>query len=418
MRKKSKRNFAAAVLLGVCLATLFVTAVFYNFFSREIMEELATCARLLEQTGALEQEQIEKTGLQFPQYRLTLIDNDGHVWYDNDVEVGGLDNHGNRPEVVKALQEGSGRSIRRSDTLDKSAFYYAVQLSDGSVLRVAKKASSIWKMYKSTLPVIALTAGIILVLCLAVFKKQQEDILKNAKMRQEFTANISHELKTPLTAISGYAELMELRMAAPEDVTRFAGEIHRSAARLLRMINDIIRLSELDAMEPDQVAFSPVPLWQLAQNCVEMLKISAQKHRVMLTLKGSPCWMQGSREMAEEILYNLCDNAIRYNREGGSVTVTVKPVEDKVMLCVEDTGIGIAKEHQTRVFERFYRVDKSRSKETGGTGLGLAIVKHMAAQQGAELMLESEKGQGTQITILFQNMEKSGMIEENEKREV
>ena len=184
------------------------------------------------------------------------------------------------------------------------------------------------------------------------------------------------------------------------------------------MINDIIRLSELDAMEPDQVAFSPVPLWQLAQNCVEMLKISAQKHRVMLTLKGSPCWMQGSREMAEEILYNLCDNAIRYNREGGSVTVTVKPVEDKVMLCVEDTGIGIAKEHQTRVFERFYRVDKSRSKETGGTGLGLAIVKHMAAQQGAELMLESEKGQGTQITILFQNMEKSGMIEENEKREV
>lgn len=414
MRKKARRDFIFAALFGVCLTTLFVTAVFYNFFSREIMEELATCARLLAQTGALEQEQIQETGLQFPQYRLTLIGRDGSVFYDNDVEVGGLDNHGNRPEVLRALEEGSGKSIRRSDTLDQSAFYYAVRLSDGTVLRVAKRASSIWKMYKSTLPIVALTAGAVLALCLLFFRKQQEDLLKNAKMRQEFTANISHELKTPLTAISGYAELIELCMATPEDVTRFAGEIHRSAARLLMMINDIIRLSELDAMEPQDVVFTRVPLWQLAQNCVEMLKISAKKHQVTLVLLGSPCWILGSKEMAEEMLYNLCDNAIRYNREGGNVTVRVEPVEDKVRLCVEDTGIGIAKEHQKRVFERFYRVDKSRSKATGGTGLGLAIVKHMAAQQGAKLTLESEEGRGTRITIFFQNAEKSGMIEKNE----
>ena len=245
-------------------------------------------------------------------------------------------------------------------------------------------------------------------------QKQHEDIMKNARMRQDFTANVSHELKTPLTAISGYAELMEHHMAAEADIPRFAGEIHKSANRLLLMINDIIRLSELDAMETTSMAFDRVPLYQLAENCVDMLQVSAEKHQVTLTLQGTPCHIAGSREMMEETLYNLCDNAIRYNNAGGSVTVTVKPQGSKVLLSVEDTGIGIPKEHQARVFERFYRVDKSRSKATGGTGLGLAIVKHIVAQHGAELLLESEEGKGTKITILFDNADSSATLKQKE----
>lgn len=401
MKKKIKRDFILTAFLGICLTTLLVTVVFYEFFKKQMMEELATCAVLLEQTGALEEKRLEQTGALFLQYRITFIGNDGSVWYDNDVEIGGLDNHRNRPEVAKAREDGQGESIRRSDTLDQSAFYYAVRLEDGSVLRIAKKASSIWKMYKSMLPIVSLMAGVILAYCFVFLRRQQEDILENTKMRQEFTANISHELKTPLTAISGYAELIELRMVTAEDISRFAGEIHRSATRLLTMINDSIRLSELDAMEPSSVSFEKVSLWQLAQNCVEMLQVSAQKHQVSLSLQGSPCIVYANREMVEEILYNLCDNAIRYNREGGTVMVTAESIEEHVRLCVEDTGIGIPKEHQERIFERFYRVDKSRSKATGGTGLGLAIVKHMVAQHKAKLTLESEAGKGTKITILF-----------------
>ena len=235
--------------------------------------------------------------------------------------------------------------------------------------------------------------------------------MKNAQMRQDFTANVSHELKTPLTSISGYAELIEHHMASAQDVPRFAGEIHRSANRLLSMINDIIRLSELDVMETEDMVFERVPLYVLAESCVDMLQLKAEKHNVTLKLKGTTCYVAGNREMVEEILYNLCDNAIRYNNPGGSVTVTAEPKGEKVMLQVADTGIGISKEHQQRVFERFYRVDKSRSKATGGTGLGLAIVKHMVAQHHAELTLESEEGKGTTITILFEKADESAIME-------
>lgn len=226
-------------------------------------------------------------------------------------------------------------------------------------------------------------------------------------MRQEFTANVSHELKTPLTSISGYAELIEHHMASPEDVPRFAGEIHHNATRLLNMINDIIKLSELDATEDSTRPMDSVPLYVLAENCVDMLQLHAEKHQVTLDMEGEPCNILGNKEMIEETLYNLCDNAIRYNNPGGTVHVTVRPQGDKVLLKVADTGIGIPKEHQKRIFERFYRVDKSRSKATGGTGLGLAIVKHIVTQHGAELSLESEPGKGTTITILFENAEKS-----------
>ena len=233
-----------------------------------------------------------------------------------------------------------------------------------------------------------------------MIQTQHEDIMKNALIRQEFTANVSHELKTPLTSISGYAELIETGMASDEDVRRFARGIHKNSNRLLTLINDIIRLSELDGQE-EEAAKESVNLYLAAQTCVDMLQVSAEKHHVTLTLEGEACQIEANRQMVDELLYNLCDNAIRYNNENGSVTVSTRNTQEGVELRVKDTGIGIPADAQERVFERFYRVDKSRSKSTGGTGLGLAIVKHIIAQMGASINLKSEIGKGTEVTVLF-----------------
>ena len=215
-------------------------------------------------------------------------------------------------------------------------------------------------------------------------REQHNDIMENAQMRQEFTANVSHELKTPLTAISGYSELIENGMAADGDVRRFATEIHRNSNRLLTLINDIIRLSELDVTE-NAPSMERIDLCAVARSNVDMLMLSAEKHNVTLKFSGQPSYIMGNKMMMEELVYNLLSNAIRYNREGGSATVRVNKILDRVNLEVLDTGIGISKENQKRIFERFYRVDKSRSKETGGTGLGLAIVKHIVELHDARI---------------------------------
>ncbi len=238
---------------------------------------------------------------------------------------------------------------------------------------------------------------------LPIFDKMQTqhlEMVKNARMRQDFTANVTHELKTPLTSISGYAELIESGMASADDTVRFAAGIRKSANRLLNLINDIIRLSELDD-EDSPVMVERLNLHQLAETCVDMLSVNAEKNNVSIHLEGEEVYMYANRQMMEELLYNLCDNAIRYNNVGGSVTMEVRLREGKPLLVVSDTGIGIPAEHQARIFERFYRVDKSRSKSTGGTGLGLAIVKHIIAKHHASIELESEPGKGTRITVLF-----------------
>lgn len=226
----------------------------------------------------------------------------------------------------------------------------------------------------------------------------------NAKMRQEFTANVSHELKTPLTAISGYSELIENGMISSEsEIRRMAGEIHSNSGRLITLINDVIRLSELD--EEQEEVLQKIPLLVAAKSCVQMLQINAEKHGVTLTLEGEEVSLWGTRQMVDEVLYNLCDNAIRYNKENGSVTVKVHRQNDCAVLIVQDTGIGISEECQERIFERFYRVDKGRSKSTGGTGLGLAIVKHILVRLKGKLSLVSKPGEGTTITIVFPSCE-------------
>lgn len=251
---------------------------------------------------------------------------------------------------------------------------------------------------------IGLSCGLVHILTRRLLEEvKRRDVLKNAKMRQEFTANVTHELKTPLTSISGYAELIETGMANQEDIFRFAQEIHKASTRLLTLINDIIRLSELDDGEIE-VAFERMDLYEMAKICVEMLALNAEKYQVEIIISGEPHYINGNKQMIEELLYNLCDNAIRYNNKGGSVEVKVssggKNAEETV-LVVKDTGIGIPKEHQQYIFERFYRVDKSRSKSTGGTGLGLAIVKHIAVRHNARIELESQVGRGTEIRVYF-----------------
>ena len=369
--------------------------------------------------------------------RITMIKKDGKVFLRQFCGCKKMENHANRQEVRQALKHGNGKAIRTSDTLDKNTFYYAVRLDDGNILRVAKESRSIWSVFIKVTPAILILIFVILAISkmlsdvltkslllpieqmsenldhledittykelmpfINTIQEQHKNILMNAKMRQEFTANVSHELKTPLTAISGYSELIQNGMTNEEETIRFAGEIHKSAKRLLTLINDTIRLSQLDTSE-QKVIYEAIDLYKIAEDCVNMLKFSAENHGITISIHGTNAYLEGNKEMLEEVVYNLCDNAIRYNNEGGKVDVTVKPVKGKIYLCVEDNGIGISKEHQERIFERFYRVDKSRSKSTGGTGLGLAIVKHIIQQHGAHMELTSEKGKGTKIEIEF-----------------
>lgn len=221
------------------------------------------------------------------------------------------------------------------------------------------------------------------------------------KMRREFSANVSHELKTPLTSILGYTEIIGNGLANESDIPKFADRIHKEAARLLTLIEDIIKLSQLDEDEL-RAEFVPVELSELCQNVLQELSQKAEKAGVTLHFSGSEQTVSGFEPSLYEMIYNLCDNAIAYNKPGGSVNVSLeKTPEDKIRLTVRDTGIGIAEEHLGRVFERFYRVDKSHSKETGGTGLGLSIVKHAALMHDAELSIESTPQVGTTIQILF-----------------
>ncbi len=439
MKKKINLRFLSIVAVAISATVVLTTVIFYEVFKREVMQGLQTYAKLLVSTSAYKELDTKTLREELGELRVTIIDGTGTVVFDSNVDIGGLENHGQRPEVEQAFQKGEGSIIRKSDTLEKTAFYYAVRLKDGSVLRVAKESHSIMSVYMNAFPAMGVVCVVLFIVCavishlltkslihpieelanhlddevpvvykelapfMATIRKQHENIMNNATMRQEFTANVSHELKTPLAAISGYSELIENGMATDEDVIRFASEIHRNCNRLLTLINDTIRLSELDHAE-QEVAFERVNVYQVAKNCVDMLQMNAKKHQVSLQIEGEKAYVMANKGMMEEVIYNLCDNAMRYNKEDGSVIVGVfaREAEHKVIVSVKDTGIGISKENQERVFERFYRVDKSRSKVKEGTGLGLAIVKHIVAlHKNATLELESEVGVGTEIRIVF-----------------
>lgn len=435
-----KRILKQMILIGISTAIaafLLCTGVFYELFRQQIMEELRGYALVMVDSEA----SLLAGNFNMPEeFRVTIIAPNGIVIYDSNVEDSTtMENHLKRPEIQDAFQKGEGHDSRLSRTLDKSMFYYAILMEDGDIIRVAKESSSIWGMLFRALPICVFICAMICITCVCLSKvltdklvkpidhiagdlqrlntsdvypelvpfittirQQHENIMKSALMRQQFTANVSHELKTPLTAISGYAELIENGMIPPDATASYAERIHKNANRLLSLINDIIKLSELDDQE-NELTPEYFDLNELVQKCMESLQVAAQKRNVYMHFVGSSnCILYADMFMIEEVIYNLCDNAIRYNNQGGQVWAEVSIRSgNRPMLTVRDTGIGIPSESLEHIFERFYRVDKSRSKSTGGTGLGLAIVKHIVSRHNAELEISSEPGIGTKISIIF-----------------
>ena len=437
MKKKINRYLLLTVFLSLSTTLLMAIAVFHHMYREQIIGDMKTYGEVL--SGMISSGEELRDHYRSPDsdIRITAISAGGDVVYDSQAGNETLGNHADRPEVKEAEETGEGYAVRHSDTLNRDMYYYAVQLENGDVLRLSKEEKNIWSVFETTLrPIIAIGIGMFL-LCMLLsryitnslvrpieklasdidnvdgiqtyeelvpfittIQKQHEDILKSAKMRQEFTANVSHELKTPLTAISGYAELIASGMTSGEDTIHFATEIHKSAERLQYLINDIIKLSELDSDET-KIEFETIDLHEMALNCQAMMEIPAEKNEVTVEVQGDSTEIRGNRNLIDELIYNLCSNAVRYNKKGGKVTIITDTEDGHPTLIVKDTGIGIPKEAQERVFERFYRVDKSRSKSTGGTGLGLAIVKHIVAQHEAQISLESEEGVGTTIKVVF-----------------
>lgn len=548
MRKRVFGSIFLTALVTLLLTASLILMAVHSGLTSNIHERLANaCSHIAKIVEIQGMDTLQELGTGYAD-RITLIDAQGRVLYDNQSNENEMEHHDTRPEIRQALETGVGESSRLSRTLSKQTYYYAQRLENGSVLRIASTADSAfsalsaaspwivlivllallvaallasWLTHVFLAPIVALdlrdplkndaydelspllqrmakqnrkidmqvtelmhrqaefdaitermneglvlfsalgeilfanravrdlfpnekAAGGYLLLCRdAEYVRVVECALggesahgrmeKNGRIyaltaspvagagqgyaavlfvvditerdraeqqRQEFTANVSHELKTPLTSIMGYAEIMENGIARAEDIGRFAGKIRMEAAHLLALIEDIIRLSQLD--EGDAAAqFEPIALQTLCSSVCDRLSHKAAENHIYLDVTGAAVTVSGHRQTLEQMLFNLIDNAIAYNKPKGSVQVETGEQAGAPFVRVSDTGIGIAPEEQQRVFERFYRVDKSHSKMTGGTGLGLSIVKHGAALHHAEVALQSTPGEGTTITLRF-----------------
>lgn len=536
---------AMAVLVASGLITFLVSQDYFNETKKELAQEARYISMGLESGG---NDFLNKIAAENgSNVRITLIDKDGIVLFDNQAEAKTLENHAMRQEIMEAVAVGAGEAERFSDTLDKTTYYYAVRLEDGKILRLARTIDSI---YKSVLQMLPIMGGIVIVVAflasivarrvtfnlikpldqvnldepldnetydeLAPFltriAKQKRQLSKNLKklrakqeeltiitnnmneglvllngqqnvlfinesaakifgfsakevigrniltvdraqevqdllqkvsqagkgeglyekdghfyqlsgssvngsgsviliydvtekmtaekLRREFSANVSHELKTPLQSILGYAEIMKNGLVKDEDKQRFLERIHAEAGNMIELIQNIMELSRLDENKTlDE--FEDVDLLKLAQSVTLRLKHKAQTKGVTLNVSGSSACVCGVQSILSEVLYNLVDNSIKYNKDNGKVDVKVQDASDEVTVSVSDTGIGIGAADRERVFERFYRADKSHSKEIGGTGLGLSIVKHGVLFHKGRVELESEPGVGTTITFVL-----------------
>lgn len=541
-------------LVTAILVSLITWLVFFNAFQNQVNADLKTDAQLIATSYDYISDNNSLKDFAKGQTRITLIKADGTVMLDSEKKSN--ENHLERSEIQAALHDGEGYSSRYSETTRTNTYYYAMKLSDGNILRVAKDADALNSVFTSILPYMILIFMMLLVMSLAIGffltkkiikpitklsesvddigtdidaddiypelspfiteiiaqkreiryqlgKVEREknkvaaiiqnmaegmillDLEKNIllmneatkrifnvgdislkhdsllyisrdkdvndcvdkaldgensslelmlngriyqmianpvasqgeqigvicliiditekkemeSMRQEFTANVSHELKTPLTSISGYAEMIEAGIVKEEDIKNFAGRIRKESARLLSLISDIILLSRLDnSQKAEAVRKETVNLLTIAQKCADDIAVQAERQGVVVKVSGEEYIMRGNMTLLTELVQNLCDNAVRYNRDkDGKVDITV----GNGFIDVKDTGIGIPPEHRARIFERFYRVDKSRSKERGGTGLGLAIVKHICELYDAKIDLKSSEGFGTEIKITF-----------------
>ncbi len=438
--KISYRLFLMGFVGLVCTAVLCIF-VFHKAFTAQAWTALENETKLITAGYSQLDDPSDLSAFVTSDLRITLIASDGSVIFESATSQQ-MENHLSRPEIQQAMQDGVGRDRRDSQTMGFETYYYAMLLDNGDILRVAQDSETVWSIYDETLPAIvlscvlmmfsaALMAGLLTRSLVQPVLKMTDDLdhiqdnvpytelvpfaesihsdrllrENNEKMRQEFTANVSHELKTPLTSISGYAELIETGIAKPEDIPGFGHKIHVEATRMIQLVNDILQLSHLDNVSEtgNEPTMETVDLLDVAKECVERQKMNAKRSYISLTYLGESAPVLGSRSLLDELCQNLCDNAIRYNRPGGKVQIITACTRDgHCSLTVKDNGIGIPKESQSSVFERFYRVDKSRSKATGGTGLGLAIVKHIARIHNAKIKLESEIDEGTTITVIFE----------------
>lgn len=548
MVKKIFRSTFFATL-GVLLVTLFmVVGLLYGYFTQVQKEQLQTETALAAQGVSLEGQDYFNE-LKMSNVRITWVDNQGKVLYDNESDAQIMDNHANREEIKEALKDGYGESVRYSKTLTTQSLYSAQRLDNGTVIRLSVTRHSIlvllFRMFQPLVLILVLAfllslwlshsiaksivlplnrldldhplendayeeispllrriarhqkevterevlleqrqsefdtiiskikEGMILldnncriisinqaaqdilqtdqtclgkdmlqilrnlslnnwlekglqgrkqegilqlddahykvmvrpiqsedkVTGLAILFFDVTDQLQAEQLRREFTANVSHELKTPLHLISGYSEMLASDVVAQKDVPQFAEKIHSESQRMIQLVEDIIKLSHLD--ESEELAMEPVNLYQISEEVLDSLSAKANERHINLHLLGEPAYITGNHALIHSLIYNLCDNAIIYNRDKGDVTVNVTSNKDNIVLTVQDTGVGIAKDEQERIFERFYRVDKSRSKKLGGTGLGLSIVKHAVNQHHADIKVESQLGLGTKMTVTF-----------------
>ncbi len=440
MTKKTLYKIFAFGVSVITITAVLILSVFYSYSDKQLKEQLRVVETVVEAELNESGDTAFITSNIDPNIRITLISPSGKVIADNIEDASTLDNHANREEIIEAKKNGEATVTRNSDTQKEKVYYFAKQLDDGNILRVSSQATNIGNFFKDyivyilicILAVIVAAVFVSLAITKSIIKpirklgqnlddvdkfKSDEELkpLVNALLQQkkkqkmldrqkkQFTANVSHELKTPLTSIAGYAELIETGMAKEEDIKPFARVIRKQALRLVSLSEDIIQLSQLEESDDENMSFESVDLYDIANKCVEALTINALNKNVTLSISGEQCYIRGKAQLVEEMVYNLLDNAIRYNKENGTVTVTVTPLSKGASVSVKDTGIGIPAKYQDRIFERFFRVDKSRSKATGGTGLGLAIVKHITQLHGADLKLESEEGKGTQIIVTFKD---------------
>ncbi|MDO4178479.1 MAG: ATP-binding protein [Phascolarctobacterium sp.] len=435
MTKRIFKNILFVSMLVLCTSFVLFLGVLYKYFSdqqiKQLEEHLQYTVSAVEESGLTYLEKLPKG-----ETRITLIAANGDVLFDNKADIKLMPNHREREEVQKALANGKASSTRYSKTMTEETTYYAMRLENGSVLRLSVTRLTLLALILSMVQPICLI--LLFATACAIFfanrlskklvepltsinyerpltsdtydelapvlrrmEEQRKKIISQAeelaKERAEFTANVSHELKTPLQAIMGSAELLEHDFVKKEDVPIFLGRIRSESERLLTLINNIISLSRLD--EKGDFSFEKLDLYDLAYEEVQVLKPIAEKCNVNLVVQGNHLEILGVRQLFHDIIYSLCENAIKYNVKNGSVSVRVYQKDERAHIEVQDTGIGIPQEHQAHVFERFYRVDKSRSKETGGTGLGLSIVKHAVEYMHGTIDLESSEGKGTKIVV-------------------
>lgn len=432
MKRKLILSLFYMGLIAALVSIIATVFIFQNTMRDEVRDNLREELRLLKISYPKLQTSDELMDYNADDLRITLIDSDGNVLFESDTDAKKMGNHLDRPEIISALENGSGNAHRLSSTLGVEDYYYAEKLSDGNILRVSTQIKSVFSMFGHSFYILVAIVLGIAVVSVIISVQTTERILKPIKalsksidspalyeketypelvplideikhqrnlqsdMRQEFTANVSHELKTPLTAISGYAEMIETGISHGEDVQKFASKIHSESKRMLTLIDDILKLSKLDSdVESDMNDW--IDLLMITQECRDRLSLSARKKGVEVSVFGLSEPFSGNKSEVTELIYNLLDNAIKYNRQFGNVDITISDRKIKV----SDTGIGIPEESKERIFERFYRVDKSRSKETGGTGLGLSIVKHVAEKHNATITVESTLNVGTDITVDF-----------------